>query len=65
MRGVPTKSSERKYLRAIRAMDAARKAIMDLTDARTESDDQRLTLATKLREYADYLENAKWWRVNP
>jgi hypothetical protein len=56
-------SREKKYLRAIKALETAAKAMSELPlgDARGE-DDPRFKLRREMSEYAGYLDSVTWWR---
>lgn len=47
---------------AIKALDAAWRALEPLADDALPGDDSRVRLRTDIREYCEYLENAKWWQ---
>jgi len=50
----------------IKKLDAAREALAELAEYENQSElhaaASRVKLQTDLREYADYLESATWWR---
>lgn len=54
-------ATEKQILAAIKAMDAARKALAPLMRF-DDANNSVMRLRTDLAEYAEYLENATWWR---
>lgn len=57
---IPTEAQVR---RAIKALDAAYKAMEPLSSAsQGAADDSRVKLRSDINEYLTYLERATWWR---
>lgn len=54
--------TEKEVRRAIKALEAAWRALEPLADGEEAENDSRVRLRSDMREYCEYLENAKWWR---